>query len=1500
MRRHPTLRRVLVRSLLVLLCLPIVLPGLALTALAIPMTRRPIVGLALAMTNESLDGMRIEVDDVARLDLWGVDVRGVRVFDDKKRELVSVRRAALRIAPFGLVRLNLHLTDVGVTGVRVHLYPSEPEPEVEEPSSEPASFQIVADQLHVSDTTLDMQLEGRALHAVLEQLSARGAYGPRTWVALQKADLHGDVNGQRAVTLRSTRGTWDEKKGGEARLVGDLLDGRLLATAAVPPIDANTRWPIRRATLNIDGLSSAGLARIGLADAAKLHVPVSLHTSAVSDGETLTGGAELLLGEDKLQLAGRATASRYEADVHLAPTQLSAVSGLLPSVRVGAALHAELQHAVTPMLATLEWSNVELDGRQVPQGALAAQLALPVVKLDKLSFAGFEQALRLSGQYDTESGAARVNLDTSELELSRFGGLVPAGMQGTLNGGLEARLNGQALSGQSDLSMRYFRLGTTRADNASLGLTLSGSIREPRGELKLAAHQIVASGTRLRRVALNARAGTLDLQGDLSVEGVDRFVSLELTGKREPGGAIQLDAHGTGRIADKRVGITVLELRVASGAYSVRELSAYSGNERLSVSGSFDAQQRLDASLSIVNLELAPWARLFLENELTGRLDLSARARGTIERPYLSSQIALYGVHSERAPRAPAVDVRSSLLLDTDKHRAELTLNAQSPDRRVVATVTAKAKLFKRATSLPDKLARASLELDLEAHSDVPFVTQFEPSLSSLDGRLDARLHAQGTMDEAKLELKLLGQLTPVEERAAGRRDKLQLEVRLAPEQLTASVSASDRFGKLLDVQGKVKLPAGGPRALIADSKQLLHAPATLGLVLAQRRLDQLEGSFGMLARQYRAALPVRVGANLSAESDGQALSGKLAVKAHAWGKGLDDACGEGAEADVTIDASLAEDRGRVVVKALPSGGGQAELTVDSRLAVDALLDGAALVWGPAELRGQGRELNLHTFPMLCMLPPSRAQFQLSADDLGKGPTRAKLSVDIDDVPAGDGPKLGLHLEAFTTPTSASADGQIKMGGANKGSFSAKVPLLYGDSQLPTLPLDQPIAAHIKLPTFPVAAVASFTDAIGRAGGHLEIDLKAGGTVNTLQPSGYVSLHDAAFSLASIAQPFAGVNGRFEVTRDKLVIRDLKARDRDGKLAVTGYARYDRQRGGEAEVYLSAERFPLRQQGSIVGELSTRAKLDGKIDQAQKLTLGLAIAEGRIWLTGKGGQQVQELAEHPDIRFDTEAPGQRESEVEQELKSGPTLALLRIETKKELWVMHEDFSVQVGVELRLTTDEGGATLQGEVALVRGELSLLGKPFRIEKGAIHFTGDVPPDPELDIKARYATRKGEVLIVQVVGRGSAPQIIFSGAANNAGDAAMLLSGMGGSGAEGKAKSDAASFAAGVTAGLLAVSARRKFGDWVPMLAIENNASGAPSGARAGFDASKLIPKPLRGFARGVYVEGVVGSRNESQAGGVGVGVRVEVALPQDFVTSMGYGPGTVWSTDVYWSP
>jgi autotransporter translocation and assembly factor TamB len=1494
-------RRWLKRTLIALVCLPVVFPVLVLTALAVPFTRRPVVKLALLATNDMLDGMRIEIDEIERLDLWGIELRGGRFFDEKKREMISVKKVRVKIAPFALVTSTLSLPEAEISGARIHLYPSdEEEEEEEEEDSGPSTFQIFAHRLTVKDLTFDMDLSGKALHAVLHELSAHGGYGPKTRAAIDKLSVEADLDGKHASALHSELAFWDEKQGGKAVLAGDLLGASLRIAYVVPAITDATRWPVRRAELELKNLRNEGLARVGYAEQAQLRVPVDLSVRARTSGaqdELLSGELALHAGQANLALKASASPSTYAVDVVLPATDLAQVSGILPTLRAGLHLSAEARHDVTPMSVEAKWQDVSLDGRAVPSGSLRALLPLPLIKLERLTLHGLEQALALRAEYDTSNNAAKVVLDTRELSLVSFGGLLPKGSQGTINGSLRAAYAPGKLSGDGALSLRYLRFDDLRVDTASLGLDVAGSPSEPRGHVKLEALQITKAKTKIARVMVDANAGLRDIDGSVQVEGNDRVLSLVLTGKRADDGTLTFHGGGKGRIKDKQVGFTLDALEIGKDRYSVQELTAFSGRERLYLSGSLRGGNALDASLQVTKLNLAPWTRLLLGEEIAGVLDLSVRAGGRIDTPVADVTLAVSGLHAHRAPRAPVVDLSTKVQLDTTKHKATLVLDVHSQDRRVAMTLSADAQLA-RTRALAQAFQRAQLKLDLKGHTDVPFLAQFaEAQLGGLEGEVSADVSISGGMNEAEMYAKFASQLSPREEPTGAQSDRVDLDIVLKPRQLNVDLIVQDKFGKALDLTSQAELPAGGPNALIAEGKNIIHTPVALKLLVNERRLDKLQGSLGMLARTYGATLPVRAKAEVDLASTGQAITGKVSARAHLWGEGLDEACGEEAEGDVTLDAKLGGDQVEAVVTAQPSGGGKAEIKLASQLLVNSLLDGSTFGWGPATLSARGDALALNTLPFLCMLPESRTRFQLDASNLGKAPIKSALTLEVTDVPTSEG-EVGIKLDVTSAPDAIAVQGKLSLANQDKGRLSAKVPLRYGDGPFPSVPLDVPFSAGIDIPDFPLSGFTSFTDVVGRAGGRVRMNIEGKGTLAAPVPAGVIELKNASFSIASLAQPFSDVNARFELAPDKLVIRKLSARDRDGKLTLMGYAQYNIMRGGQAELHVSADKFPIRQQGNIIGELSTRAVLEGKIDAQQNLVLALKLKQGRIWLTGEGGRDVQALDDHPDIRFDTDRPEQLASEPVPE-EGGLTLKQFRIQSEKDLWLMHEDFAVQVGVDLEIKTEAEGATMHGQATITRGDLNLLGKPFRIMRGAVRFTGDVPPDPELDLKATFKTLQGQVLIVQIQGRGSAPQILFSGAASNAGEAAALLTGIGSTAADSSAKNDAANFAANLTAGLLAVSARRRFGNWVPMLGVENNAQGAVSGARAGFDASALIPKPMRSFVRGAFVEGAVGA-GESQQRGVGVRIQVDLALPRDFMTSAGYGPGTTWSTDVLWAP
>jgi translocation and assembly module TamB len=83
-------------------------------------------------------------------------------------------------------------------------------------------------------------------------------------------------------------------------------------------------------------------------------------------------------------------------------------------------------------------------------------------------------------------------------------------------------------------------------------------------------------------------------------------------------------------------------------------------------------------------------------------------------------------------------------------------------------------------------------------------------------------------------------------------------------------------------------------------------------------------------------------------------------------------------------------------------------------------------------------------------------------------------------------------------------------------------------------------------------------------------------------------------------------------------------------------------------------------------------------------------------------------------------------------------------------------------EWRATLEIGGTPfapqLRGRADLVRGDYEFAGRTFALERGAIRFNGESPPDPALDILASGDTQ-GLTAQIKVTGTGQRPEIRFT---------------------------------------------------------------------------------------------------------------------------------------------
>jgi hypothetical protein len=244
-----------------------------------------------------------------------------------------------------------------------------------------------------------------------------------------------------------------------------------------------------------------------------------------------------------------------------------------------------------------------------------------------------------------------------------------------------------------------------------------------------------------------------------------------------------------------------------------------------------------------------------------------------------------------------------------------------------------------------------------------------------------------------------------------------------------------------------------------------------------------------------------------------------------------------------------------------------------------------------------------------------------------------------------------------------------------------------------------------------------------------------------------------------------------------------------------------------------------------------------------------------------------------------------------------------------MWIRRDDFAVQMSAKLKIVVGNGPPDMTGTIDLLRGYISLLGTSFDIKRGKVTFTGGLKVDPLLEVTAEHDANNGDKIVVEVTGFVQKPILAFTvnGESVTAGDAIAAISGRGNS-SGGNPEQAMASAAIGMTTGLLSLGARREFGDWVPMLSIEQ---GAQTKVRVGVEADRFIPSFLKGFVHGAYVEGIVatgdannGSGSPSQGSETnvssGTGVLLELMLPKSFVWAGQYGPGDAWSVDLDWRP
>ena len=101
---------------------------------------------------------------------------------------------------------------------------------------------------------------------------------------------------------------------------------------------------------------------------------------------------------------------------------------------------------------------------------------------------------------------------------------------------------------------------------------------------------------------------------------------------------------------------------------------------------------------------------------------------------------------------------------------------------------------------------------------------------------------------------------------------------------------------------------------------------------------------------------------------------------------------------------------------------------------------------------------------------------------------------------------------------------------------------------------------------------------------------------------------------------------------------------------------------------------------------------------------------------------------------------------------------IRLDADNRVFVSGMGLESEWQARLRVQGTTATPEIAGNVELIRGTLGLAGRRFRLDRGQVTFTGDRPPNPQIDLAATSDIDGVEVGI-NVTGRSNNPQIAFT---------------------------------------------------------------------------------------------------------------------------------------------
>ncbi|MBV9883042.1 MAG: translocation/assembly module TamB domain-containing protein [Sphingomonadaceae bacterium] len=230
------------------------------------------------------------------------------------------------------------------------------------------------------------------------------------------------------------------------------------------------------------------------------------------------------------------------------------------------------------------------------------------------------------------------------------------------------------------------------------------------------------------------------------------------------------------------------------------------------------------------------------------------------------------------------------------------------------------------------------------------------------------------------------------------------------------------------------------------------------------------------------------------------------------------------------------------------------------------------------------------------------------------------------------------------------------------------------------------------------------------------------------------------------------VDGRF--TADRLELVSLSGRAGDGTVQGHGTVGLASAAGFPIDISLQFENARLARSDDISGTATGSLHIVNDRSGAS-ISGTLDLGEARYQIVRQASAEIPQLAGVRRRGEPLQAPNAHPEE-----KGVPSTWRLdiRLNANNQVYVSGMGLDSEWRADLRVQGTTATPEIVGTVDLIRGELGVAGRRFRLTDGHVAFTGSRPPNPTIDLNATADIDQVTVGI-NVTGQSNNPQISFS---------------------------------------------------------------------------------------------------------------------------------------------